>query len=370
VDQFSEQKGRSQVLGGMSQTPPFIQPVDPNTKVLSLQESRRIERAARTVDVKTGLEEELKAFCPRDFILFSIPHNCPPGGTYVRRNGDLVFKLIGDEKVGLPHGQDRLLPIFVATAFAAVGMPESNIFCFRSVRDVLHFFGYPMSGVHSLRIRDWFRRWHSTTMLCYRKFKDESREGEEADGYRIVRRYRLWYKENVHPNQHSLFWNLVEVDHYFGDDLRKNPVPISLDLIRALKANSGALGFGCWVGYRSHTLATANQEKVQIQADGPTGLLAQLGCEISDPWKARQTLRRWEATIRSAWPKCPMELVDGGRSIIVHAERGRRMELPSELCRSVVPWTSQDTPFGRSVQEGRHLIEGLLPGEKPGGKGQ
>jgi len=203
-----------------------------------------------------------------------------------------------------------------------------------------------------------------TRRRCSVTSADGRTHTEEGDGYRLVRRFRLWFDDHS-PNQYTLFRNVAELDTYFADDLRRNPIPVRLDMVRALKANSGALGLGLWLGYRSHTLAVANRHQISVEVFGQGGLLEQLGCETAHERLARQLLRRWMAKIRGHWPNCPHELAPDGNSFVVRAERGRRMELPAELRRSVVPWTEATSPFEMPARKERGLLEEREPVGNP-----
>ena len=56
-------------------------------------------------------------FSSRPFVLCGLPIKCPPPGTLVheRRNGQFVLLVTGHPNYGLPWGQDRLVPLFLAT---------------------------------------------------------------------------------------------------------------------------------------------------------------------------------------------------------------------------------------------------------------
>jgi hypothetical protein len=315
----------------------------------------RLRRVASAVDAQQGVAPELKAFMPRDFVLFGLPHNKPSGTEYVRRNGNVEFALVTREKVGnamvgLPHGQDRLLPIFIATAFSAVGLPENNLFLFRAMRDLIDLFELPYCGDSFDRLQLSLLRWHATTFYCYRGLPTSSDRKSlftsaiEGDGYRLLKRCRFWFQRGTHPNQYSLYPNVVELDPYFASDLRKHPIPVSLQVVRALKKSSGALSLALWLSYRSHTLAKANRRDATIPVFGNGGFLDQVGCEIEEPRKARQTLRRWLVAVQACWPKCPVALTKTDE-LLVRAELGRPMVLPHQMRRSIKPWTGPGSPF-------------------------
>lgn len=307
--------------------------------------ANRLDCSVRALNAEQGIEPKLKAFMPRPFVLFGLPHHKPSENEYTRQNGELTFTLVSKAKYGVPHGQDRLFPLLVGSAFAAVGMPENNTFCFRALADVLELFQLPNAGVSHLRVRDWFRRWSHTTVYCDRITREGTRVAEEFSGYRLVNRYQLWSDDRSHPNQYTLFQNVVELDAHFANDLRKHQVPVRLDLVRALRQNSGALDLALWLSYRSYGLARINREKISVPIFGNGGLFEQLGCAIAQPKHARESLKKWLAAIRAAWANCPHELTPDGNSIIVRAQHARPMELPKEFLRSVSRWTgSKDFP--------------------------
>jgi len=43
------------------------------------------------------------------------PRNCSPKLLYERRNGQFVLQVTGHPDFGVPFGQDRIVPIFLAT---------------------------------------------------------------------------------------------------------------------------------------------------------------------------------------------------------------------------------------------------------------
>ncbi len=57
------------------------------------------------------------AYAARPFILCGLPVRRPPRDQllYERRNGSFVLQVTGHPEFGLPFGQDRLVPIFLAT---------------------------------------------------------------------------------------------------------------------------------------------------------------------------------------------------------------------------------------------------------------
>src|SRR5215831_18086517 len=71
------------------------------------------------------------AFSSRPFVLCGLPVRRPPAGQllYERRNGHFVLQLTGHPDFGLPFGQDRLVPIMLATMAV---QQKSQVVRFRS----------------------------------------------------------------------------------------------------------------------------------------------------------------------------------------------------------------------------------------------
>jgi hypothetical protein len=79
-------------------------------------------------------------FSSRPFVLCGLPVRKPPQGDllYERRNGNFVLQVTGHPHYGLPFGQDRIVPIYLATL--AVRQQNQTI-RFRTAAEMLETFG-------------------------------------------------------------------------------------------------------------------------------------------------------------------------------------------------------------------------------------
>lgn len=338
----------------------YVSPIAQRTKATAAQYANAV-LARRDA-------EQLLAFTPRDFVLFGLPYQQPvtaeadPSGTvvrrrlttYERRNGSRVFKLIGDAELGLPYGQDRLLVIWLATAFKAAGQPADNVIRFRAASDILRAFDLPPnSGFSFARLRDGLRRLHATTYLA----------NDTADEKRslMLRRYQLmasadlWFESTSHPNQATLWQNRIQLDPAFAADLRSQAVPVDLNSIRALKANPAALDLYVWQAHRSWRIRAEAAGEVRIRVFGPGGLLEQLGSQVTSVRKARQLVRQWHRDVQTVWPECPNRLTTDGDYLVLRgadAVRDAKLELPGVTPRPPVPLVGRDI-----LGTGIHLVE-------------
>ena len=85
------------------------------------------------------------AYHARPFVLCGIPLRRPPVDhiTHARRNGNYALDIVGHPRFGLPFGQDRLIPIWVATLAV---LQRSRFVRFASPSALLDYFELPKNG--------------------------------------------------------------------------------------------------------------------------------------------------------------------------------------------------------------------------------
>jgi hypothetical protein len=128
----------------------------------SKQQEKRVESIELVRQAREANAHEL-AFNSRTFVLCGLPIRRPPAGTlqHTRRNGRLRLEVTGHPEYGLPFGQDRLIPIWVATL--AVRQKTRNV-VFRSAAEILEYFDLPKDGPHYRRLVEGFQRIFTSTI--------------------------------------------------------------------------------------------------------------------------------------------------------------------------------------------------------------
>src|SRR5437763_14382789 len=113
---------------------------------------------------KRESEAQNLGFSSRPFVLCGLPVKRPAAGCLLheRRNGRFVLQVTGHPTYGLPWGQDRLVPIFLATL--AVRQQRQKI-TFRSAAEMLDTFGLPQGGSQYRRLIDSFQRVFGATIV-------------------------------------------------------------------------------------------------------------------------------------------------------------------------------------------------------------
>lgn len=283
----------------------------------------REEAGIESVEARAVAEQHL-GYAARDFVICGLPFKRPRGGrTYRRQNGEHVLEITGHEKHGLPYGQDRLITIWLATAFFAAGRPGDDVIRFRCASDILRAFGLGTDGGHDLvRLRERIERvYHATYSISFvpRSAADRS----------LVRqtRYQLMHSVNMnlcddkrrHSNQYSLWQDQIKLDANFAAELRAGGrVPLDIETIKALKESSPALDLYVWQAWRSYRLARDRKGPTSIPIFGEGGLMAQLGSVASSPKKIKSMLRGWQAEVRRVWLDCPNFLDPDCERLCIH----------------------------------------------------
>ena len=99
----------------------------------------------------------------RPFVLCGLPIRCPLPGSlkHTRRNGRFTLEIVGHPDFGLPYGQDRLIPLWLATLAVR---QRSRMVLFDSGAEILRTFGLPVDGVHYRRLVAGFKRIFASTI--------------------------------------------------------------------------------------------------------------------------------------------------------------------------------------------------------------
>jgi len=116
------------------------------------------------VRLKQNSAEQNVGFVSRPFVLCGLPIKRPLSGTLLheRRNGRFVLQVAGHPNYGLPWGQDRLVPIFLATLAVR---QQSRRIPFTSAADMLDTFGVQQGGSQYRRLIAAFQRIFGATIF-------------------------------------------------------------------------------------------------------------------------------------------------------------------------------------------------------------
>jgi hypothetical protein len=141
-------------------------------------------------------------FASRPFVLCGLPVKRPPKGALLheRRNGQFLLQVTGHPQYGVPWGQDRLVPIFLATL--AVRQRSQKI-TFRSAAVMLDLFGMQQGGSQYRRLISAFQRVFGATIFFGTDTQREKAMVMHHGRFNFMREARIWYSRN--PDQECAF---------------------------------------------------------------------------------------------------------------------------------------------------------------------
>jgi hypothetical protein len=229
---------------------------------------------------------------------------------YERRNGRFVLQVTGHPEFGVPFGQDRLVPIFLATLAV---QQRSQTIRFRTAAEMLETFGMQTGGKENRRLVGAFERVFGATIFFGTDALKGSAKVVQRSRFNFMREAQIWYIRS--PEQRPIsaeFENAVVLSDDFYQEILAHPVPNDLEAVKVLAASPAIFDLYMWLSYRS--FKAKGTESIPIF--GEFGLANQLGCvEYSRPRRFRAMLEQWLDTIRAIWPECPARIVSNGQSI-------------------------------------------------------
>ena len=277
---------------------------------------RKLRQAEGISLVRNNRQEgsQVLAFSSRPFVLCGLPVRQPPKGQllFERRNGSFVLQITGHPEFGLPYGQDRLVPIYLATL--AVQQKNQTV-RFRSGAEMLDTFGMSKGGKEYRRLVQAFERIFGATIFFGTDQMRGTAKVVQRSRFNFLREARIWYSRN--PDQTTFtgdFENVIVLSDEFYREITSHPIPTDLEAVKVLAGAPAVLDLFMWLSYRCHLA----QREEGIPIFGTFGLAQQLGSiEYSRPRRFRVKLEQWLDTIRSLWPECPARIGKDGTNLII-----------------------------------------------------
>ncbi len=216
---------------------------------------QKLERARgiELVRIKREQRNQDLCFSSRPLVLCGLPVRRLPKEQllYERRNGRFLLQITGHPEFGVPFGQDRLVPIFLATLAV---QQKSQTIRFRTAAEMLESFGIHTGGKEYRRLVGAFERIFGATIF----FGTDAIHGRAAMVQRcrfnFMREAQIWYSRV--PDQRTLseqFENVIVLSDEFYNELIAHPVPNDLAAVKVLAASPAVLDLFMWLSYRCFT---------------------------------------------------------------------------------------------------------------------
>jgi hypothetical protein len=278
--------------------------------VISKQRLRQMD-GMELVRLKRDEGRQTLGFSSRPFVLCGLPIRKPPAGVLLheRRNGRFRLQITGHPEFGLPYGQDRLIPIFIATLMV---QQKSRTIYFKSGAEMLETFGLPQGGKQYQRLLTGIDRIFGSTIFWSEQYAG-SAKGVHRGRSSFLSETFLWNAPDL--NQLRLPGDLrtkIVATEEFYNEVMAHRIPVDLEVVKTFAAAPAVLDLFLWLTYRCFT---ATQED-EIPLFGPAGLANQLGVvEYRRERAFRERLNGWLEAIGGAWPECPAHISEDGRSL-------------------------------------------------------
>jgi hypothetical protein len=233
---------------------------------------------------------------------------------YERRNGQFVLQVTGHPNFGVPFGQDRIVPIFLATLAVR---QKSQTIRFKTASEMLEIFGMHKGGKEYRRLVAAFERIFGATIFFGTGSTTPRAKVVQRSRFNFLREAQIWYDRQ--PDQRVLgeeFENVIVLSDEFYGEVTAHPIPTDLEAVKVLASAPAVLDLFMWLTYRC--FVAKGPESIPIF--GPFGLVSQIGSvEYSRERRFAAKLDQWLNTIRVMWPDCPARVVNSRTLLIDHA---------------------------------------------------
>jgi len=255
-------------------------------------------------------EEPDLGFMTRLLALCCLPRTNPGNRyQYKRVNGPYTLYMLagGDNK--LPYGNlPRLLLVWVCREAVRTGSRE--LILGRSLSDFMRSLGIYASSGGRLGVRTRLRNqmdrlFHAQIEMVY-----EDRKGQKFIASRIADSGQFWW-DLKRPDEPVLWNSVIVLGENLFNEIINHPVPLNINILKALKRSSLGLDLYMWLAYRTFTL----KNPVQLSW---RRLYKQLGAnpsKVNDRLVVndfRKECRRELEKIQIAWPGLKIAIIHGG----------------------------------------------------------
>ena len=194
-----------------------------------------------------------RGFMARTMALCSLPRTNPGNRKeYVRRNGPYKLGMTAGIDNKLPYGTiPRLLLAWVSTE--AVRTRSREIVLGKSLSEFMRKLDiYSTSGGSRgdrTRLRNQMRRlFNAHVQLVY-----EDKLGEANMSSSVADRSEFWWNERK-PDEPSLWESKIYIGEAFFNEIINHPVPLDMNILKALTRCALGLDLYLWLTYRTFTL--------------------------------------------------------------------------------------------------------------------
>jgi hypothetical protein len=217
----------------------------------------------------------------------------------------------------VPYGQDRLIPIWVATMAVR---QHARVIRFSTASEVLDFFHLFKDGKRYHRIMEGFQRIFAATIFF--GTNEQSTGGLVVDWARFhfFDRVHLWFHRAQNEHQAPpTSENTITLSEVFYEEIDKHRIPLEREVVALLANAPGVLDLYLWLVWKTWSLK-GSAMRIPLFSTG--GLADQLGTrEYCADRFFRRKLNRWLSEIKTLWPECPATVSKDGHILVLYSSK-------------------------------------------------
>lgn len=292
-----------EILGGLHGPVKAVREASPQ----ALYHFTRFDQVNQLVEASE--DDPDMGFMARLMTLCSLPRTNPGNRLqYVRRNGPYTLVMIAGGLNKLPYGNlPRLLLAWVCTE--AVRTQSRSLVLGRSLSEFMCKLGLAPGGGGGTGARTRLRNQMDRLFNAHVSLIYEDNHGKATVNSQIADLTELWWNPKS-PDSLTLWDSKIELGEKFFNEIIRHPVPLDMNILKALKRSSLGLDLYLWLTYRTFSLRRPMQLAWRR-------LYRQFG---ADPAKAndrvtvdnfRKDCLRELVKIRTAWPSLSYSTAKG-----------------------------------------------------------
>jgi hypothetical protein len=195
---------------------------------VSKRRLKQLEAIQLVRDKRESRRQEI-SYNARPFVLCGLPLRQPPNNqlNYTRRNGNFLLEITAHPRFGLPYGQDRLIPIWLATLAFQEKSPTHH---FDSPSQLLDYFRLRKDGSQYRRMKAAFQRVFAATIFFGSEDRLKKHLVVDWSRFHFFDEIQLWFnrEDNVLPAAQETSCNVVILSDAFYRELTGHPIPLSV----------------------------------------------------------------------------------------------------------------------------------------------
>ena len=207
----------------------------------------KLVKEAVLLDEEEAIEAGRLGYMARTLVQATLPHRDPKSNEFVRKNGHFTLEMLAPSSVGLPYGSiPRIILAWITSE--AVKKESKHIYLGENLAGFLRRLGFENTGGKRgdiTRVKEQLRRLLRTHItVSYVDNKKEQIKNIQA----ISQSHSLWIANPSNPSQ--IWQTELILNQDFFEEIIKNPVPIDLGVLQAIKNSPLAIDIYCWSTYR------------------------------------------------------------------------------------------------------------------------